>query len=143
MLDPLKLRQLRYRRKLTQSALGELSGMIGVGICKLETPAYPANPKLETVELLAAALGCTVCDLLSEGRYDDRASVDVPAKKIDAATDWLKMKLAGGERPVARLMTMAELAGFDQRLLYRAGKRVKIQHDRNADGAVVWSLPRR
>lgn len=60
-----RLREMRLKAGMTQVALGELVGIDSAGMSDLETKPN-ANPKLSTIQKLAAALGCRACDLIGE-----------------------------------------------------------------------------
>lgn len=60
-----RLRDRRQAAGLTQAALGELVGMKGTAVRRLET-SPDANPTLETVRKLAKALDCSMSDLTGD-----------------------------------------------------------------------------
>ena len=61
----IKLEEYRLRRKLTQTQLAVISGVPQPMISMIERKTVP-NPTIETVYKLAAALKCTVDDLIVE-----------------------------------------------------------------------------
>jgi len=60
-----RLKQLREKAQLSQYKLAVRAGLYPNTIRYLERPGR-ANPQLATLEALAAALDCTVADLLAE-----------------------------------------------------------------------------
>lgn len=60
-----RLKELRQRAHLSQYKLAVLAGLYPGTIRYLELKER-ANPRLDTVEAIAEALGCTVSDLLAE-----------------------------------------------------------------------------
>ncbi len=63
-----RLLQRRVALGIGQEQLAHRSGVSFPTIQKLEQ-GKAVNPELETLERLAAALGCEVCDLLGENRF--------------------------------------------------------------------------
>ena len=61
----IKLEEYRLKRKLTQTQLAVISGVPQPMISMIERKTVP-NPTIETVYKLAAALKCTVDDLIVE-----------------------------------------------------------------------------
>ena len=65
------LKAWRARRRLTQEALAERSGLSYKFIGEVERGT--GNPTIETVSRLAAALGVGVSELFTDGETDDAA----------------------------------------------------------------------
>lgn len=72
MLDPIKLRDRRLRKKWTQDDLAREAGLSRNVVAKLEAVA-DYDPSLSTVETIARAIGCGIGMLLSEGGVKERA----------------------------------------------------------------------
>ena len=66
-----RLKALRTERNLTQDELSKASGVGRITIARIENGS---NTSLKILRRLAAALGCTVEDLITEGRHEDRAA---------------------------------------------------------------------
>ena len=62
------IRRLRKERGITQKKLGELCGIAEPNIRKYESGKQ--NPKLETIEKIASALGVTAFDLMGIEYFD-------------------------------------------------------------------------
>lgn len=62
------IKRLRKERRLTQKNLGELCGIAEPNIRKYENGKQ--NPKLETIEKIATALGVTAFDLMGLEYFD-------------------------------------------------------------------------
>lgn len=61
----IKLEEFRNKRKLNQRELSDASGVPQPMISQIETGDVP-NPTIKTLYRLAAALKCTVDDLIEE-----------------------------------------------------------------------------
>lgn len=73
MLDPKKVRDKRgKRRQRVVAAQAKISPMT---LSQIENPSALIDPSLSTVENLAKAFGCSILELLSDGRPEDRAKV--------------------------------------------------------------------
>ena len=59
-----KLRELRKARGMTQAALAKAANVHRITIAKYESGKV--DPTLESAERIAAALGCTVNDLIEK-----------------------------------------------------------------------------
>ena len=60
-----RIKTARINKGLTQQALGDLCGIAGPTIRKYESGRL--NPKIETLQKIAAALDCPVSDLFTAG----------------------------------------------------------------------------
>ena len=59
------IKRFRKRKGLTQKKLGELCGIAEITIRKIEIEKEKCNPKIETLEKIANALGVSVNQLMS------------------------------------------------------------------------------
>lgn len=73
------LKRIRKEKGLTQKALSELTGIAESTIRRYE--AKTLNPKISTLEKLAAGLGVTVYELMDEDFYKNLFR-DVPTKRL-------------------------------------------------------------
>lgn len=66
-----RLKSIREKKKLSQYRLSKLSGVAQPTISAIEAEGQTRSPAVDTVERLAAALGCTVSDIMGEtsGNY--------------------------------------------------------------------------
>lgn len=74
------IRKIRKEKGLTQKQLGELCGMKEANIRKYELDN--ANPKIETVERIASALGVKIVDLMGMEYFDTITDLDALKKDI-------------------------------------------------------------
>ena len=73
----IRIADLRRARGITQADLAHMSDIRIATLSELETGK--GNPRLSTLEAVAAALGCTVVDLFEDGGDDPSASEIITA----------------------------------------------------------------
>lgn len=78
-----KIKEIRQRKGLTQKQLGDLCGMADSAIRRYENGN--ANPKIETLQKIADALGCDLSELMDSGEYKLH-NIEVAIKKANNAT---------------------------------------------------------
>jgi transcriptional regulator with XRE-family HTH domain len=82
------IKRIRKERGLTQKKLGELCGIAEPTIRRYE--AGTLNPKIETVEKLASALGITAVDLMGVEYWDKKyPSIAKESKEYEGFIDYL------------------------------------------------------
>ena len=83
-----KIKSMRKERGITQKKLGELCGIAEPTIRRYE--ANRLNPKIETVEKIASALGITAYQLLGNEYFDKKyPDIAKKAKEYEGFIDYL------------------------------------------------------
>lgn len=70
------IKERRKRLHLSQARLSELSGISQSAISDIENPASTKRPNTDTIQKLAAALQCTVSDLIGDQLTPQTAMYD-------------------------------------------------------------------
>lgn len=68
-------------------------------------------------------------------------SPDAVRRRVNSSDEWLRGQLSEGPKSFRELREAAGLAGFDERTLFRAAKRIDVERDREGDKTATWRLP--
>ena len=89
---PKRLRELRKRKRLTQTELGKMFGVGAVAVHKWETGA--SEPNMKTLRGLAELFGLTLDELIGEGpRPEETANLAVMTRAFRQLTEAEQEKL--------------------------------------------------
>ena len=77
-----KIKEIRKQKGLTQKQLGDLCGMADSAIRRYENGN--ANPKIETLQKIADALGCDLVDLMDPDEYKLH-NIELAIKKANSS----------------------------------------------------------
>lgn len=77
-----KIKEIRKQKGLTQKQLGDLCGIADANIRKYENGKQ--NPKIETLQKIAAALGCSLVALTGIEEYKKTEEYKIGMRSVDA-----------------------------------------------------------
>lgn len=77
-----KIKEIRKRKGLTQKQLGDLCGIADANIRKYENGKQ--NPKMETLQKIADALGCSLIALMGMEEYKKTEEYKTGMRSVDA-----------------------------------------------------------
>ena len=86
-----RIRQLRKEKGFTQKQLGDLCSMADSAIRRYESGRQ--NPKKETLQKIASALGVLPGDLLQDGFYPTSQEIDAMKRGAASVTDERRLEI--------------------------------------------------
>lgn len=82
---------------ITQNELARRANLSSSGLSTIVTGAY--DPRIGNIKAIAAALGCTVCELLGESAgdevtFEEKRIIEIYRQLSDAGKEYVRQQLA-------------------------------------------------